>query len=512
MGLPEPGEIFADKYKLNEVLGQGGFARVYRATQIDIGRQVAIKILRPRRSDPANAARFLREARVLSHLSDPHTVTLHDFGRTEDGAAFMVFEYVEGWTLEDLLQSRGRLKPRVVEHVVRQLLASLREAHDAGILHRDIKPTNIMLHTVRDDPYALKLVDFGIAKSFSDPNVIDVTEEGSIIGTPRYMSPEQLCAEPLGPPSDLHSLGLVAYEMLTGRPALDFESQKDLMKAQLSDTPIALPDDLEVPGPLRQFIDRCLQKEVSSRPSSAAEALALLDAPLEVAAPSAPSGKGLVLGSVALAATIIGVGAFLLFDGPDPEFRDETARRPALDRADTGRSRDSGMASSGRDDAPRPPDLTVMAGQTTSFPHRDIRSVHIEDASLLDWRSFGGRFLLMGKRPGRTTIELRSDDDSERIDVAVVPATDPKAGRAHEIISLFEGASMEFDPGNVRRVSIGDTSIVEPERDDEDSVLTLSARREGTTTVSLVTDEGEKTYVFRVLPQPDVDGAGGEDR
>lgn len=282
MQFPQTGQTFQAKYKLLDLLGRGGFAAVYRATDIEIGREVAIKILTPGEEgyDTSLVARFQREARVVAQLRDPHTITMFDYGRTDDGLLYMVFEYVAGADLAQRLAT-GPLPAHIATHVLEQLLYALREAHTAGVLHRDIKPANVLVFTYMDDEWKVKLLDFGIAKpgvgQHADP-VATLTRAGGIIGTPRYMSPEQLCGESLTPATDIYSLGLVAYQMLVGSPAIDGRDTRDNIVQQLSETPLRFPPHVDVPAPLRHIIERMMARNADDRYQSAYEVLQALRA------------------------------------------------------------------------------------------------------------------------------------------------------------------------------------------------------------------------------------------
>lgn len=287
----QPGEVFAGRYRIDSVLGVGGFAHVYRATQMDLGRPVAIKVLRPARTgpsdDPAGAEvlmrwsqRFRREAVVISKLRDPHTITMYDYGETEDAMSFMAFEYVAGQSLDRVIAEEGPMSPDRVIAILRQCLYSLQEAHAMGVLHRDIKPANVLLYDRFGRRNQVKVLDFGIAKPIADDalsNQADLTSDGSILGTPRYMAPEQLRGETIGPPSDLYSLGLMAYELLAGRKAIDGQSSMTVISQQLRPEPILLPLDLAVPRGLRNIVHAMLAKTVAERYQSALEVLNALE-------------------------------------------------------------------------------------------------------------------------------------------------------------------------------------------------------------------------------------------
>lgn len=284
-----PGTIFENRYRIESVLGIGGFAHVYRATQIDLGRVVALKVLRPIReslektdaADPTPtevnwARRFEQEAKVISRLSDPHTITMFDFGHTDDGRSYMVFEFISGQPLNAVVRQTRGLEPKKVVEILRQCLESLYEAHTLGILHRDIKPANIMLYEHMGRMDRVKVLDFGIAKSMTDQDgmpAADLTRAGVLLGTPRYMSPEQLMGNPMGPPSDLYSLGLVGYELLTGEQAVTGNNTMQIITRHISEQPIELPPDLEIPERLRHIFAKLLEKRSEHRYQSAREVL-----------------------------------------------------------------------------------------------------------------------------------------------------------------------------------------------------------------------------------------------
>lgn len=271
------GELLGGKYRIIGPLGAGGHATVYHAEQEGLGRQVAIKVLRVRdamltdRAEAVLIRRFEQEAKLLSSLRDPHTVTMYDYGRTEGGTLYMVFEYIQGESLERVLMREGAMAPGRVVKIVRQILESLQEAHAMGVLHRDIKPSNIMLykHVGRADQ--VKVLDFGIAKLVSEQSA-DMTAEGSIVGTPRYIAPERLREQEV-PASDLYSVGMVAWEMLTGRAVLDGKSGIHALRAQIEQPSISLPAELHVPLGLRQCMNKLMCKPLNQRYATAEQVL-----------------------------------------------------------------------------------------------------------------------------------------------------------------------------------------------------------------------------------------------
>lgn len=268
MNAPTLGEVLDGKYRIDARLGEGGFADVMRATTLSTGRQVAIKFLRPTSGgyDSSNVARFKREMRVVAQLQCPHTLTLFDFGRTAGGLLFMVFEYIEGEDLLTLINRRGTLTEPEVVWVLRQALLSLAEAHELGVLHRDLKPDNIRVFQYGDDPLRIKLLDFGIAKSLNDDDV-RLTGTGNVVGTPRYMAPEQMFGAELAPSTDLYGLGLVACEMLVGRHITAFKG---------GPRHIEIGPETGVSTPVRRIVNRMVEPDEHDRYESALQVLAEL--------------------------------------------------------------------------------------------------------------------------------------------------------------------------------------------------------------------------------------------
>lgn len=288
---PRIGDRFQDRYEIESLLGEGGFAQVFLARQTDLERRVALKILRPGKlgeeySEEANARhesfakRFEREAKMISRLRDPHTVIMYDYGRDVAGQLFMVLEFVDGLTASQLVKAQGAIEAQRVVYILEQVLRSLREAHSLGVLHRDIKPQNIMLFEHMGERDQVKVLDFGIAKplasvggSKQDPETELTGADGMLVGTPRYMSPEQIRGDDLTPASDLYSLGLVVYELLLGKKAVEEPTTIRIIARHLSAQPIALPDAFVIAPRLREIVHRMLQKEPHDRYQSADEVL-----------------------------------------------------------------------------------------------------------------------------------------------------------------------------------------------------------------------------------------------
>lgn len=210
------GRIIEGRYRLDALVGIGGMAAVYRAARLHIGDEVAVKILHPAQiiADPHTFERFRREAQTAARLKHPNAVTIYDFGISGEGLQYLVMEFIEGQSLRQIIRERGLLTTPEAVEIITQVCAALDEAHRQGIVHRDIKPDNIMVQAIAGG-LRVKVLDFGIAK-LRDQTASSLTQTGSVMGTPYYMSPEQCLGEGLDNRSDIYSLGVVLYEMLAG--------------------------------------------------------------------------------------------------------------------------------------------------------------------------------------------------------------------------------------------------------------------------------------------------------
>ncbi len=273
------GQVIAERYRVDEVVGEGGMGVVYGGEQISLHRPVAIKVLSPDLSEDGHLrGRFEREARSTARLEHPNIVQVLELGTTEQGLMFIVMQRLEGEDLSDYIT--GPVAPlRAVEFTL-QILRALEHAHKQGVVHRDLKPDNIFV--TRDDSGAehLKLLDFGIAKIMdaSDRGEGDsapVTQIGMIFGTPQYMSPEQASGMEIDARSDLYSTGLILYTMLAGAPPFDGDDLGAVARMQVTRDPAPLAED--IPEMLRAFVEHMLQKDRDQRVSSATEARRTLE-------------------------------------------------------------------------------------------------------------------------------------------------------------------------------------------------------------------------------------------
>jgi len=279
--LLEPGTIISGRYELLEQVGAGAFGAVYKARQLGIDRTVAIKLLLPdaTKADVTAIQRFQQEANLSAKLEHPNTITIHDYGQTEDGMLFLVMEFVRGRTLQRVLREEGALEPLRCVHIMRQVLLSMHEAHSLGVVHRDMKPGNIMLFDRVGSTDVVKVLDFGIAKFITDKKEAaqDLTMAGRIVGTPRYMSPEQVRGKGAVPASDIYSLGLIMYAMLTGRKAVRGGSTVELIAAQISQDAVIDERDPLVPPSLMPILRMATAKALNVRYSRAEQMLLDLD-------------------------------------------------------------------------------------------------------------------------------------------------------------------------------------------------------------------------------------------
>ena len=293
MGDFRPGEIVGGRYEIIELLGSGGMANVYRAHDPQLGRDVAVKILASRyTADPAFVERFRREASAAAQLNHPNIVQVFDRGEA-DGTYFIVMEYLVGPDLKSVIRTRGALPPLEAIDNTQQILAALAAAHRRDVIHRDIKPQNVMLAS----DGTLKVTDFGIARAGSGG---DMTEAGSVIGTAQYLSPEQAHGGELTSASDCYSAGIVLYEMLTGRVPFDGERPVVVAMKQINEPPVP-PRTYEpgIPAALEAVVLKALAKRPSERYRTAEEFSAALTDVRRQIDPSSTGQHTMILGAVA---------------------------------------------------------------------------------------------------------------------------------------------------------------------------------------------------------------------
>lgn len=265
---PDVGTTVGGKYKLLALVAKGGMGRIYQAEQLSLGRIVALKMLlvsRDQEEDPEFRQRFFNEAATLGRLKHPNTVTVFDYGHLDErDSFFMVMEYVEGRTLSQALREEGAMHPARALRIIYEVSRALTEAHALSIVHRDLKPANIML-VDGDEGEQVKVLDFGIAKVLSQTNT-QITQTNAVIGSPKYMAPEQVKQDPIDGRADIYALGCVLYHLICGAPPFDSGTTVQLLMAHVGQAPKPLRVRRpEVPELVEQVVMRCLEKEPEDR-------------------------------------------------------------------------------------------------------------------------------------------------------------------------------------------------------------------------------------------------------
>ncbi len=272
-GDPLIGSTINGRFVITSKIGAGGMGAVYRAKQLGMGRDVAIKVLlRELTENETVLRRFHLEALAVSKLKHPNTIQIFDFGETEDGLLYIAMELLEGKPLQKVLTDEKQLAVKRSLHIMEQVAKSLREAHSKGIVHRDLKPDNIFLQAVGEDSDYAKVLDFGVAKvAEGDGQQKTLTKAGSIFGTPKYMSPEQSRGTEIDARSDIYAMGIILYELLTGRVPFNAENPLGILIKHLQEVPPAfqaIRPDLVIPEQVERYVHKMLAKSVDERPQS----------------------------------------------------------------------------------------------------------------------------------------------------------------------------------------------------------------------------------------------------
>ena len=273
---PLLGTLVGDRYRILEPLARGGMGRVYRAMQVQLSREVAVKVLdtagdvEPRLREDFTR-RFLLEASSLAKLNHPNTIVIYDYGQVDDDTYFIAMELLTGRTLRQVMKD-GLVDAEHVIKIGAQIAASLAEAHDQGLIHRDLKPGNIFLTKRGDDPEFVKVLDFGLVKHRPETG-LDASHTGFMVGTPKYMAPEQIVGDPVSPATDVYGLGATLYHALAGRPPFEADNRFELLvkHADVDPDPISEVSAAQLPDGLEQVILRCLRKRPSERYASMRE-------------------------------------------------------------------------------------------------------------------------------------------------------------------------------------------------------------------------------------------------
>ncbi len=274
---PLPGTVVNGKFRIVEAVASGGMGKIYRAEQLPLGRPAAVKVLHARYTESDDDAefqkRFFLEASILSRLQHPNIVTVFDYGRIEGlvgDAFFMAMEFLPGETLRARLKRLRTLPPEMLVPIMRQIAKGLREAHRHDVVHRDLKPSNVMLVPDESGEETVKIVDFGLVKVLRDESE-ELTKDGSFLGSPRYMSPEQIAHGRIDLRADIYSLGVILYQCLCGVTPFEGENSVHILMAHLHSPvpPVGERDpSVRVPRSLGQLAMRCLEKDPAARPAS----------------------------------------------------------------------------------------------------------------------------------------------------------------------------------------------------------------------------------------------------
>ncbi|HEY0321617.1 MAG TPA: serine/threonine-protein kinase [Pyrinomonadaceae bacterium] len=428
--------IIAGRFRIECEIGTGGMGTVYRATHLGLERAVAVKIIKPEyAADPDVADRFMREARTMARLRHSHAAMIFDAGNLPDGRHFIVMEFVDGCTLSETLAREGRFTPERAIRIASDICDVLSEAHKLGIVHRDLKPSNIMLND-----RGVCVLDFGVAKVLASSTEATAshatTGSGIIVGTPRYMSPEQCLGQRVGVRSDLYSLGVILYEMLAGRPPFVDVMASVVLVKQATAQPPPLPKIREdVPRALCAVIHSMLAKQPEGRPANAAAARSLLEKSITHPPRNVPEAepfastvatletrvRSTAFRIAASFAVISALGLLLFAVGRDTD-SSNGSRTPASSAArnavgaDAITSRDSASYTAGDNitvpqRTPSTADARRMADAISEGAVSDVRVVRMGRSSLIaainDERRSGTTQLFMMKRSG-ASFRVRS--------------------------------------------------------------------------------------------------------
>lgn len=272
-GAPDPliGRVIADRFKIVQLIARGGMGKVYAAEQAPLGRICAVKVLNPNYTgdaDPEFHRRFFREASITSKITHPNSVTIFDYGKTDDDIYYMAMEFLEGQTLHQALRDVRVMPEERVGRIAVQICRALREAHLLEVIHRDLKPANIFLTTHGDDEDFVKVLDFGLVKQLSERPEEQLTQTGLFMGSPKYMAPEQIQGGHVDARTDVYSLGIMMYEMLTGKVPFERATSVNILMAHVGEPPPPMREvnpHLVCSPAFEELVMRCIAKDPNHR-------------------------------------------------------------------------------------------------------------------------------------------------------------------------------------------------------------------------------------------------------
>lgn len=268
----KPGHVLKNRYQIEKIIGSGAYSAIFSAIDSKTGQRVAVKAMPPisEGGRKTSIGRFQREMKIIGNLRHENIISLYDFGKTEERIGFMIIEFIQGRTLMDVID-QNPMPLRTAIDVTRQIASALQIAHQRGVIHRDLKPQNVMLIRKDTHHYIVKVLDFGMAKlTSSNGEIAELTREGIAVGTPRYIAPEQARGKKVGPYSDLYALGLLMYEMFTGERAVKADSIESAIRAHVSSKPHVFENIERIPPAMQDILYKLTAKPVSERYQDAA--------------------------------------------------------------------------------------------------------------------------------------------------------------------------------------------------------------------------------------------------
>jgi len=477
-------QFIAGRFRIEREIGTGGMGTVYRATHLGLERPVAVKIIKQEFAGDRDVAdRFLREARTMAKLRHPHAAMIFDAGNLPDGRHFIIMEFVEGTTLSEALTRDSRFSAERAVKIAVQICDVLEEAHQLGIIHRDLKPSNIMLNE-----RGVCVLDFGVAKVLVTPDSTAThatTGSGQIVGTPRYMSPEQCLGQRVGARSDLYSLGVVLYEMLAGRPPfIDALPSAVLVKQATAPAPPLPQMRPDIPKALAIVVHSLLAKRTEDRPRTAAAARILLEkslvrrerelpevAPFASTMAVVAERSSLMFRLAAPLATVIFFGALLFVWGGNGE----TASQPAPENAMTTESSapvdssPSQLPSAGMFSTAALSKALTFASEASAPAHLD--SNRLDRIAAMISKNGVRELQVLNTAAGATLVGIGNDATTGSANFIVIE----RKGSAFKVL-----ARGQLDNKNFRRGS-WKAEKLDADGDDFDEVLFTGIRRSGRT-------------------------------